>query len=487
MMRHTRWILTPRSGPPRFPKRPVIILLICLLVAGGMAGAALAGPPAQEPAPTPVDAPNTLGTVNVYLSPANATGYLGQTLALTVWIATGSEAIDSAAIIINYDGAVLDNTNIVNGSTLPYVLKKVIGRTSGTLRYEAGQLGAEGVKGTFVLCTLYFNPLSLADRSPVTFSSVQILKGGVSVPHSVGNATVTVLNPPTPTETPPPTNTPTVTPTPTYIPGNICVSAFNDANGNEARDAGEELIAGAVITVSNSLRQPLASYTTDGVHEPHCFQIQFPGVYYLREQNPPGWSSTSPDYWGLVLLQGTRWDIEFGDWTAVLPTATPTSIAGTPTPTSTATHTPTPTASSTATPTPSGTPGPSPTPTPTREGTPTLVPVQVTSSIPEGGVLGPRSPIDLSFSAPMRTETVRILLVPSTAFTVEWSEGEGAGTAGDTGYRRARIYHDPFRTRTGYVLGVTAGESVDGAPVEPNFWPFFVPEGHVVALPLILR
>lgn len=436
--------------------------LICMVSLLGLLGMtpAWGAPPAGAPIQAEEE-PLALGTVQIYFSPSTANVYLGQTFSITVWVATGSQPIDSVSIIVNYNGSVLDNTNIVNGTTLPYVLKKDIGRTSGTLRYDAGQLGAQGVTGTFVLCTLYFKALALATNSPVNFNTVQVFKGGDLVPFTVSNARVNVTTPP------PPTATPTVTPTPTTVPGNICVSVFHDRNGNELREVGEELVAGAVLTLTNALHEVIGTYTTDGVSEPHCFETYGAGFYFLREQNPLGWISTSPDYWGLAMLDGTRWDVEIGDlWPG---TATPTPTGPAPT------ATPTPTLTPTMTPTPTSTPS-GPTPTPQW--------VEVHSSIPESGIMDPLSPIELMFDAPMITETVELLLVPAVPYDVEWTEP--GVTAGAEGYRRAVIHHEPFTPRTGYVLGVTGGQSVSGAPVRVTFWSFVVP-GMSLLFPLVRK
>lgn len=438
--------------------------LMCMITLLGMLGITPAwGSPPASVSSQAEEEPLALGTVQLYFSPSTANVYLGQTFSITVWVATGTQPIDSVAIIVNYTGSVLDNTDIANGSTLPYVLKKVIGRTTGALRYEAGQLGAQGVTGTFVLCTLYFRALNLATNSPVNFTTVQVFKGGDPVPFTVSNARVNVTTPP------PPTETPTVTPTPTAVPGNICVSVFHDRNGNELREVGEELVAGAVLTLTNALHEVIGTYTTDGVSEPHCFETYGAGFYFLREQNPPGWISTSPDYWGLAMLDGTRWDVEIGDlWPG---TATPTPTGPAPTATPTPTFTPTPTLMP-----------PTPVPTPTPTATPQWV--EVRSSIPESGVMDPLSPIELMFDAPMITETVELLLVSAVPYHVEWVEPGMA--AGAEGYRRAIIYHEPFTPRTGYVLGVTGGQSVTGAPVRVTFWSFVVP-GISLLFPLVRR
>jgi hypothetical protein len=151
----------------------------------------------------------------------------------------------------------------------------------------------------------------------------------------------TVTNTPTPTHTPTRTSTPTVTPTPSHTPtatstptprpGNLCVYVFDDLNGNLVRDAGEPLLAGAEITVWDATMAPVAQYTTDGVHEPQCFALP-PGLYYVQETDPAGYTSIGPNWFAAHLLSTAELPLGFADQ----------RVTATPTPTATATATPTP-------------------------------------------------------------------------------------------------------------------------------------------------
>jgi len=143
----------------------------------------------------------------------------------------------------------------------------------------------------------------------------------------------------TPTVTPTPTNTPTPTATPTPLPGGVCVSSFEDSNGNGKRDEGENLIAGAIIILSNSDRLELERYTTDGLSEPYCFSGLAEGTYFLKRQNPAGYASTVPDDWAAAVVPGGKTMVEMG--ARFVPTPSPTRTV-TPTVTPTATPTPRP-------------------------------------------------------------------------------------------------------------------------------------------------
>jgi len=126
----------------------------------------------------------------------------------------------------------------------------------------------------------------------------------------------------------------TPTPTPPTGTGTICALVYEDANGNLRRDPDESLLADAVITLTDANRVPLYNYTTDGMHEPHCFPGLTPGDYYVLEKNPPNYSSTTGDTILLTLASGATRYAEFGDRIPVVPTETPTLVA---TPTRTAT------------------------------------------------------------------------------------------------------------------------------------------------------
>jgi len=119
----------------------------------------------------------------------------------------------------------------------------------------------------------------------------------------------------------------TPTPTPPTGTGTICALVYEDVNGNQTRDFGEALLAGAIITLTDASRVPLYTYTTDGMHEPHCFPGLTPGDYYVLEKNPPNYSSTTGDIILLTVAAGVTRYAEFGDRIPVIPTETPTPTA----------------------------------------------------------------------------------------------------------------------------------------------------------------
>jgi hypothetical protein len=116
-----------------------------------------------------------------------------------------------------------------------------------------------------------------------------------------------------------PTTDPNAQPTaaqPTTAPAgaaSICVTLFNDANGNGAFDPGEGLVAAgsfSLLDVSNS--NTVATYTTDGASEPHCFENLPSGNYRINSTVPEGYKATTRSDWDLTLAAGSTANLEFG-------------------------------------------------------------------------------------------------------------------------------------------------------------------------------
>jgi subtilisin family serine protease len=145
------------------------------------------------------------------------------------------------------------------------------------------------------------------------------------------------------------------------IPGGICVTVFNDLNGNVLRDGyAEPPLAGAYITVIDSYGTVVGSWTSDSSTQQHCFYpLAAPAYYTVTAKLPSGYAVTT--YGGLqvkrLVMECHNTYHAFGGWLAPTPTptrthtptSTPTKVATLPitpppgTPTSTQTPTPTPT------------------------------------------------------------------------------------------------------------------------------------------------
>ena len=92
----------------------------------------------------------------------------------------------------------------------------------------------------------------------------------------------------------------------------LCVRAFNDDNGDGVFVAGDALVQGAVFNLADGSGKPIASYTSDGQSEPHCFTRLQPGTYRISIEPAPGTAATSDQRWGVALNSGTILNINFG-------------------------------------------------------------------------------------------------------------------------------------------------------------------------------
>jgi hypothetical protein len=105
--------------------------------------------------------------------------------------------------------------------------------------------------------------------------------------------------------------TPTPTPVAQTGTGDICVSFFNDVNGNASQDPGEGLVAGGKISVARSDGTQVGAYTTDGVNEPHCFQHLPSGDYNVAAAAPERYNPTSSMNTPIHLEPGARAYVAF--------------------------------------------------------------------------------------------------------------------------------------------------------------------------------
>ncbi len=121
---------------------------------------------------------------------------------------------------------------------------------------------------------------------------------------------------PTPWATPTPTPLPSPTPTPTPSTATVQGKVFLDVNENGVLDAGEPGVAGAKVTLLFGGSQPVGTpVVTDATGE-FTFTNLTPGFYLLREEDPPGYRSTTVNTYGGYLAAGVvKTDWNFGDYT----------------------------------------------------------------------------------------------------------------------------------------------------------------------------
>jgi hypothetical protein len=299
----------------------------------------------RKPTPTPTDTPQPTPTPTDTPQPTptpTATPPTGTIRVLVYKDVDGNGRRDQG------EGLLADATITVTGPSGVFVYRTdgvhephdFTGLASGV--YQVDEQNPPGYRST--TSDTWAVPIVAGAVVPIDFGDQAVPTAtptGTRLPTVTPTRTIT----PTVTFTPTPTSTPTATP----APGTICVLVYEDVNGNKMRDAGEPLLAGAKITVTNSSGLVSFLYTTDGVHEPYNFAGLAADTYLVEEHNPDGYpDNTTQDSVLVLLLPGSTPCVQFGDRAKPKDTPTPTN---TRTPTSTNTPTPTATATPTATPT----------------------------------------------------------------------------------------------------------------------------------------
>ncbi len=102
------------------------------------------------------------------------------------------------------------------------------------------------------------------------------------------------------------------TPPPSGDLATVCVSAYNDRNGDMVmQPESEELLPNVSLTLEGP-SGTVGSHVTDGLSEPFCFQDLQPGNYVLKQTPPPGYQPTGPAEWGIVLSAGQTTSLQLG-------------------------------------------------------------------------------------------------------------------------------------------------------------------------------
>jgi hypothetical protein len=145
----------------------------------------------------------------------------------------------------------------------------------------------------------------------------------VPEPTATPTATETPMPSATPTNTATPTATSTATPTLTSTPsptapsGMLSVYVCNDLDQDSMCGTGDQPVPGALIEVWRS-GQLVASHATgnDGACEFPALPV---GPYQVRESNPPGYVSPSPDDWTVDIDADLRYVLYFLDYMPLTP------------------------------------------------------------------------------------------------------------------------------------------------------------------------
>jgi LysM repeat protein len=201
-----------------------------LLKTSSPAEVAVAEPPAgevmevQSAAPNTADeglaAPQSAGTVPMYLEPANQTVNVGQTFNMTVQVAAGAQQVNTVQVSLKFDPTYLEVLSLTQVGGLDGVVQNTFDNAAGTVSYSAGKLGGS-VTGTFGVVQITFKAKASVPSTAVEFLFVQplasdVIMEGLSVLAGTTNGSVAIQSGGTvPTNTPGP-GVPTVTP---GIPG----------------------------------------------------------------------------------------------------------------------------------------------------------------------------------------------------------------------------------------------------------------------------
>ncbi|MCZ7547266.1 MAG: LysM peptidoglycan-binding domain-containing protein [Anaerolineae bacterium] len=93
--------------------------------------------------------------------------------------------------------------------------------------------------------------------------------------------------------------------------GEICVGVYEDTNLNRTFEGVERRIGGAGVTLKKG-EDALASYRTDGVSEPHCFDGLTPGDYTVEVTPPRAYSATTSAVLAVRVEAGASQSFDFG-------------------------------------------------------------------------------------------------------------------------------------------------------------------------------
>jgi hypothetical protein len=109
---------------------------------------------------------------------------------------------------------------------------------------------------------------------------------------------------------------------PTTNTASICVTLFDDENGNRLQDGGEATLAGGDIVLTQS-GQPAGEHTTDASPDPYCFDALAAGSYSVGASAPPGYGLTTPDQLRVQAYPAAQINVAFGAAKGVQPIVLP--------------------------------------------------------------------------------------------------------------------------------------------------------------------
>lgn len=315
--------------------------------------------------------------------PLNASGPFGQDLAVDIYI---QDVIDlyGADVQLSFDTGIAQvvdaDPNLPGVQIQPlatfmvpgFVIKKEANNSAGTIWYAATQINpSPPVSGSGPLARITFHPVA-PGAFTLAVTSAQLSKaGGIPIPVTTVNCSVTftggtpATNTPTPTATRTPTSTPTATrtwtstptptvtptgtpsptatatlsptpsatpsatatatatttpsPTPTWTPavaetGLLRGVVFNDLNRDGVRQPAEPGIPAVSVRATVRMGANQGQFWETQTLENGSYIIFLPpGAYTARQFNLPFWLSTTPDQAPFAVVAGQMVGIDFGD------------------------------------------------------------------------------------------------------------------------------------------------------------------------------
>ena len=91
----------------------------------------------------------------------------------------------------------------------------------------------------------------------------------------------------------------------------VCIAAYNDMDQDGMKGETEALLANVIFTISKT-DGIVATYVSDGVNEPYCFEELPADTYQVQFDPPANYIATSPTNWAVSLSDGVFISADFG-------------------------------------------------------------------------------------------------------------------------------------------------------------------------------
>jgi len=142
--------------------------------------------------------PNPVAGVQLAVSPANRSIFVGHTITLTVQVNSGSQPVDAASAYLNFDPSLLRVERVIPGAFLPKILANTYNNTTGQINFAAGAL-TNFPAGSFTLAQIAVTALKTSPAATLAFNSAamrtseatyggQIVQSGLSAGNFVLNS-----------------------------------------------------------------------------------------------------------------------------------------------------------------------------------------------------------------------------------------------------------------------------------------------------------